>query len=273
MTLDTLLTSLKNLPDSPTMPAVFVGHGSPMNALEQNPYTKGWGKLADSLPLPKAVLMISAHWLTEGTFVHEGKMPRTIHDFWGFPKELYDLTYPCPGSPEYASAVKMLMTESEVLSDLNWGLDHGAWVVLRHMYPEANIPVFQMSIDVARNSEQHYALAKALIPLRKKGVLIIGSGNLVHNLGNISWEETAQPFDWALEFDTKATELMEKGDHHSLIHHEKLGRSAELSIPTPDHYWPLIYTLALQEKDEPIAFPIQGISHGSISMRTLRIGK
>lgn len=244
-----------------------------MNALEDNAYTSGWETLGKKLEKPAAILVISAHWLTEGTFVHVAERPKTIHDFWGFPKELYDLTYPAPGSPDCAEAVRALVSPNvHVTPDTNWGLDHGAWVVLRRMFPAADIPVFQLSLDMSKPSEFHYELGKALRPLRERGILIIGSGNLVHNLGKISWEPEAKPFDWAIEFDAQATALMNKGDHRALVEYEKLGDAARLSIPTPDHYWPLLLVLGASGGSEQVSFPVEGISHGSIGMRVVRFG-
>ncbi len=272
MTLHELKKIIDTLPSMPRMPVLFVGHGSPMNALEQNIYTRSWKDLGEKLPRPSAILSISAHWITEGTFVHVEAKPKIIHDFYGFPKELYALTYPCPGAPEVASATQEILTPTIVLPDSQWGIDHGTWVVLHHMFPNADIPVFQMSIDVSRSHEQHYELGRLLMPLREKGVLIMGSGNLVHNLGRIDFNEEAVPFDWALEFDTQAKNLLQDGDHRALINYENLGQSAAISIPTPDHYWPLLYALGLQEKNESLTFPVEGISHGSISMRAIKIG-
>lgn len=254
------------------MPALFVGHGSPMNGIEDNVYVQGWKTLGETLPRPTAILSISAHWLTEGTFVHTAKTPRTIHDFWGFPKELYDISYPCPGSPEYAESTRKLLLPRDIGSDTAWGIDHGTWIVLHRMFPQHDIPVFQMSIDLSRPASFHYELGKDLGALRKKGVLIMGSGNIVHNLGRIDFSENAKVFDWAEEFDREAEALIAKGDHASLIDHEKLGAAAQLAIPSPDHYWPLLYILGLQESGEEVSFPITGIAHSSISMRAVKIG-
>jgi len=263
---------IDTLPNSARMPIIFVGHGSPLNAIEHNSYTSGWEELGTMIPRPRAILIISAHWVTEGTFVHISGNPKTIHDFWGFPETLSTFSYPAPGAPQYAHAVRGLVSDTEVRSDTDWGLDHGAWVPLARMFPEANIPVFQMSMDSARTNEQHYALAKELSSLREKGVLIIGSGNIVHNLGMIDWTTDAQPLPFATEFDEKVKELINSGDHESLIHHEKLGHNATLAIPTPEHFWPLLYCLALQEKNELITYPVEGIAQGSISMRVVQIG-
>ena len=254
------------------MPALFVGHGSPMNGIEDNPYAQGWKTLGETLPRPTAILSISAHWLTEGTFVHTAKNPRTIHDFWGFPKELYDISYPCPGSPEYAKNTQELLLPRNIEGDTTWGIDHGTWIVLHRMFPLHDIPVFQMSIDLSQPAAFHYQLGKDLGALRKKGVLIMGSGNIVHNLGRIDFSENAKVFDWAEEFDAHAEKLIREGDHASLIDHEKLGAAAQLAIPSPDHYWPLLYILGLQESGEEVSFPVTGIAHSSISMRAVKLG-
>ena len=271
MTLKEFAQTIEALPNTPRMPVLFVGHGSPMNGIEDNIFARGWRMLGETLPRPTAILAISAHWLTEGTFVHIAEKPKTIHDFWGFPKELYDITYPCPGAPTYGAAAQTLITGTEVKLDTDWGIDHGTWIVLHRMYPAADIPVFQMSIDISRSSAFHYDLGRELMAFRDKGVLIMGSGNLVHNLGRIDFSENAPVFDWAEEFDATAKELIAKGDHERLINYETLGHAAALAIPTPDHYWPLLYTLGLKEKNEEVSFPIEGITHGSISMRSVLI--
>jgi 4,5-DOPA dioxygenase extradiol len=272
MTLKNFKDKIIDLDRSETMPALFIGHGSPMNAVEENRFTNGWKDLSTKLPKPRAILCISAHWLTEGTFVHEAMRPKTIHDFWGFPEELYKINYDCIGAPDIARETRSLIEKTNVASDLNWGIDHGTWVPLLRLFPEADIPTFQMSIDVSKSEADHYEIGRELRELRQRGVLIIGSGNIVHNLGRMSYESDTKPYDWAVEFDGISKDLILKGDHKSLIHHDKLGTAAKLSIPTPDHYWPLIYTLAVQKNDEPITFPIDGIAHGSVSMRSVAIG-
>lgn len=271
MTDTELLSKLKEYPETPRMPALFLGHGSPMNGIEDNAFSKGWRSLGEALPRPRAILSISAHWLTEGTYVHIAEKPRTIHDFWGFPKELYDLSYPCKGSPEYAQLTKDALSGARVREDREWGLDHGTWIVLHRMYPKADIPVFQLSIDISKSHREHYALAKGLALLRRRGVLVLGSGNIVHNLGMIDFDERARAFDWAEEFDGIATELIRKHAHEGLIDYEKLGQAARLSVPTPDHFWPLLYVLALEEEGEGASFPIEGLTHGSVSMRAVLI--
>ena len=244
------LKKLSDLPETKRMPALFVGHGSPMNGIEENAYVEGWKALGRNLPRPRAILSISAHWLTRGTEVHAAKKPRTIHDFWGFPKELYELNYACPGSPEYAAATIEAVTGTKVRADQEWGIDHGTWIVLHRMYPAADIPVFQMSIDMTRSHKEHYALAKELSLLRRRGVLIMGSGNIVHNLGMIDFNGHAGVFPWAADFDGITKDLIMKRDHTALMNYEKLGHAATLAIPTPDHYWPLLYILGLEENDE-----------------------
>jgi len=243
------------------MPVLFVGHGNPMNAIEKNEYHNKWGELGKSLPKPKAILVVSAHWLTRGTKVTAMEKPKTIHDFGGFPKELFDAQYPVNGSPEFAKKVQSLVTKTKVQSDFEWGLDHGTWSVLLPMFPNADIPVFQLSIDYSQPPQYHYDLAKELSALRKKGVLIIGSGNIVHNLGMIEWGGKA--FDWAIEFDTKIKNFIDEKNHDGIIHYEKLGKIAQLAVPTNDHYLPLLYSLALQEKNESISYFNEKFEMGS----------
>lgn len=266
-----LLNKGFSLPKTERFPVLFVGHGNPMNAIEDNEYSRGWAALAATLPRPHAILCISAHWLTEGTFVHGVEKPRTIHDFWGFPPELYAVEYSCPGAPEQARYTQSLPKRTKVQWDTDWGVDHGTWSVLRRMFPKADVPVFQLSLDMSRPARFHYELGGELAALRDHGVLIIASGNLVHNLGMIAFDDTTAPFDWAVEFDTLAADLIEKGDDKALIEYEHLGHAAALAIPTPDHYWPLLYALALKRKDESATFPIVGISQGSIGMRSVLI--
>lgn len=259
--------------DMERMPALFIGHGSPMNAIEDTAYARAWKALGTTLPRPKAILVISAHWLTEGkTLVHTGQSPRTIHDFWGFPKTLYDVRYPAPGAPMVAMRVMNLIREAKVGSDTEWGLDHGAWSVLRHLYPEADIPTFQMSIDLSEHSSYHYALGRELSVLRDEGVLILGSGNIVHNLSEIDFSPTAQPFPWAVEFDEIAERLIAGKAFEALVEHDSFGPITSRAIPTPDHYWPLLYVLGAACPDDQISFPVTGIQHGSISMRSVRVG-
>ena len=256
------------------MPAIFFGHGNPLNALLRNVYTEGWSAIGSSLVRPTAVLCVSAHWYFPATAVTAMAAPRTIHDFGGFPAELYQVEYPAPGSPQLASRVRGLLSPVSVELDVrNWGLDHGTWSVLRHVFPEADIPVVQLSIDETKPPEFHYELATRLRPLRDEGVLIIGSGNIVHNLHSYAWgKQDVEPFDWAVRFETLARELLLAGNDAPLVNYEQLGRDALLSAPTPDHYLPLIYVMAQRRGDEPVSFPVEGFDGGSISMLTIRIG-
>jgi 4,5-DOPA dioxygenase extradiol len=269
------LNNLKKLNDSlnysDLMPLLFVGHGNPMNAILDNSITKGWSSIAEGLDTPKAILCISAHWETKGTYVTMMDSPRTIHDFGGFPQELFEVQYPAPGSPQFAQLTQQEISSTSVKADYDWGLDHGSWSILNKMYPAANIPVYQMSIDYTKSPQYHYDLAKEIKELRKKGVLILGSGNIVHNLRYANLSTSATSFDWALEFDEQSKLLIDAGDHHSLIHYEKLGKAAQLSIPTPEHYLPLIYILGLQEDHECVEFFNEEMAFASGSMRSLLI--
>jgi 4,5-DOPA dioxygenase extradiol len=252
------------------MPVLFVGHGSPMNAIEKNAYHNKWIELGKTLPKPKAILVVSAHWLTKGTKVTAMEKPKTIHDFGGFPQELFDAQYPANGSPEFAKRTEALVTKTKIELDFEWGLDHGTWSVLLPMYPKADIPVFQLSIDYSQPPQYHYDLAKELSALRKKGVLIIGSGNIVHNLGMVDW--AGKVYDWAIEFDEKIKKFIDERNHSEIINYEKMGSIAKLAVPTNDHYLPLLYTLALQQKNETISYFNETCEMGSISMRSVRIG-
>lgn len=244
-----------------------------MNALMRNQWTDGWARLGQSIPKPRAVLCISAHWFLPATMVTAMRSPRTIHDFGGFPAELYQVEYPAPGDPEIAQRVKELLAPLDVVADNSWGLDHGTWSVLLHVYADADVPVVQLSMDETKSAAAHFEAGKRLTPLRDEGVLIVGSGNLVHNLHTYAWgRHMSEPYDWAVRFEAKARELMMKGDHESLIHYERLGKDALLSIPTPDHYLPLLYAIATRRGDEPITFPVEGVDGGSISMLTVQIG-
>jgi len=258
-------------PDSAVrMPVLFVGHGSPTNAIEDNEFSRSWTEMAKSLPKPKAILCVSAHWETLGTQVTAVESPRTIHDFWGFATELYQLRYPAPGSPSLAALVQQTVPGVAIQLDQDWGLDHGTWSVLHRMYPDADVPVVQLSLDRSQGAHYHYQLGKELAPLRDKGILIVGSGNMVHNLGRIVWQDTA--FDWAAQFDAQLKELILSGDHVALVHYQTLGHAAHLSIPTNEHYLPLLYVLALQAQGEQIRFFTDKVTLGSISMRSLLIG-
>lgn len=256
------------------MPVLFMGHGSPMNGIEHNAFSAYWAQLAKEMPTPKAVLVVSAHWLTRGTKITAMEAPRTIHDFGGFPKELFAVQYPAPGSPSLAKETTEIIKSTHVELDHDWGLDHGAWTIIRHMYPEANIPVLQLSIDYTKGPRYHYELAKELSALRKKGVLIMGSGNMVHNLGMVAWDKLDSPFgfDWAVEMNEVFKSKILSGDHAPLMNYEALNRASRLAIPTPDHYYPLMYTLGLQGKGEEAAIFNDQLVAGSLSMTSVRIG-
>lgn len=244
-----------------------------MNAISENVYTRGWKAIGDSLRRPRAVLCISAHWYIPGIAVTAMEQPRTIHDFGGFPPELYKVQYPAPGSPEVAERVRELLGDSVLIDDDQWGLDHGTWSVLCHVFPRADVPVVQLSIVETEPASFHYQLAKRLAPLRDEGVLIVGSGNIVHNLHAYAWGDQArEPFDWAMRFEQWARSMMLVGDHEPLINFELQGRDAMLSIPTPDHYLPLLYVLGVRQPDDEISFPVEGFDGGSISMLTVQVG-
>lgn len=274
---DSLINQLHHtLPETGfTMPVLFIGHGSPMNGIEDNIFSKTWKQLGSAIPQPKAIIVISAHWLTEGTAVTAMENPKTIHDFGGFPPALYQVEYPAPGFPALAAETKKLITSTEVGLDHEWGLDHGTWSVIKHIYPEANIPVLQISIDYYQPAQYHYDLAKQLISLRKKGVLLVGSGNMVHNLGMVEFDKINEPgfgFDWAHELNTLFKNKISEGDHAALIHYEKLHAAAKLAVPTPDHYYPLIYILGLQEKNDTVEFFNDYAIGGSLTMTSVKIG-
>lgn len=255
------------------MPALFFGHGNPMNALSQNSYSDGWRKIGKSIPKPRAVLAISAHWYVQGTAVTAMEKPRTIHDFGGFPRALFEVRYPASGDPQLATRIRDLLEPLSVELDYGWGLDHGTWSVLTHTFHEADVPVIQLSIDKMKPPAFHYEIGKRLAPLRDEQILVIGSGNLVHNLHAYAWgQRTVEPFDWAVQFEEQVRKLLLSGDHGPLINYETMGREAALSIPTPDHYLPLLYVIALCREGEPLSFPVEGIDGGSISMLTIQIG-
>jgi 4,5-DOPA dioxygenase extradiol len=280
MPIITSLRSFKQVTDAfPSadvlMPVLFIGHGSPMNGIENNPFSQQWKRLGNELPIPNAVLVISAHWLTSGTHITAMNNPKTIHDFGGFPQELFDVEYPAPGNEQLAKETRQLIKLTNVGLDHEWGLDHGAWTVVRNMYPNADIPVLQLSIDFDKGAQYHYDLAKELFPLRKKGVLIIGSGNLVHNLGLVAWEKLHVPdfgFDWAIEMHHLFKQKIADGDHLSLIQYKQLSKSALLAVPTPDHYFPLMYALGLQQKNEDPIFFNDALVGGSLNMTSVRFG-
>ena len=255
------------------MPAIFFGHGNPMNALADNAWTRAWRRIGDELPRPRAVLAVSAHWYAPGTAVTIDEAPRTIHDFGGFPRELYRVRYSAPGDPALARRVAALLSPAPVALDDAWGLDHGTWSVLKHVYPGADVPIVQLSLDETRPAAFHFDLGRRLAPLRHEGILIAGSGNLVHNLHAYAWgRHVPEPYEWAVRFEERARALMLGGDFASLVEYERLGPDALLSVPTPDHYLPLLYVLATRAENEPITFPVEGVDGGSISMLTVRVG-
>jgi len=258
------------------LPVLFIGHGSPMNAIEDNEFSKGWKDIGKTLPKPNAILCISAHWETRGTFVTAMEKPKTIHDFGGFPKELFEVQYPAQGSPELAKEVKSIITKTEVGLDEKWGLDHGCWSVVKHLYPDADIPVIQMSLDYYQTAQYHYDLAKELSSLRKIGVLIIGSGNMVHNLGMVAWDklnDSEYGYDWAIEANDKMKKYIMNGDHQSLIDYQSHGKSFNQAIPTPEHYLPLLYALALKQENEKVSLFNDKAVAGSLTMTSLKIDK
>ena len=255
------------------MPAIFFGHGNPMNALQRNDWTDGWANIGKTMQRPQAVLCISAHWYLPATLATAMAAPRTIHDFGGFPKELYQVRYPAHGDPQLARRVQELLAPLTVGLDNSWGLDHGTWSVLAHVFPDADVPVVQLSIDETQPAEFHFEIGKKLASLRDEGILIMGSGNLVHNLHTYAWgRHMPEPYDWAVRFETTAKELMLSGEFDPLVQYDTLGRDAVLSIPTPDHYLPLLYVIATKRKDDAVTFPVEGVDGGSVSMLTVRIG-
>ena len=272
------LNELTTLRDSfgPTdqMPVLFLGHGSPMNAIEENEFVRGWRTMGSTLPKPNAILCISAHWETRGTFVTAMERPPTIHDFGGFPPELFAVEYPAPGSPELAKDTQKIIKKTEVGLDDKWGLDHGAWSVIKHLYPNADVPVIQMSLDYYQPAQYHYELAQELSSLRKKGILIIGSGNIVHNLGMLAWDKAKEPeygYDWALQANDILKKLILNNDHKQLINYKSLGKEIALAAPSPDHYLPLLYSLALKQENEKVTLFNDKTIMGSISMTSIRI--
>ncbi len=248
------------------MPVLFIGHGSPMNAIESNQYTKSWRHLGERLPRPKAILSISAHWYTRGTHVTAMERPQTLHDFRGFPPSLYECEYPAPGAPELARKMSGLLEPLDIGLSGDWGLDHGTWSVLMQMYPRAEIPTLQLSIDATKPAEFHYQLGQNLRPLRDEGVLILASGNVVHNLGLLRWEANAEPYDWASAFNDRVRNALADGDHGSVIHFEDSGAEARLSAPSDEHFLPLLYILGASDRDDKVEFPCDGIELGAISM-------
>jgi 4,5-DOPA dioxygenase extradiol len=259
--------------DNAMMPAVFFGHGNPMNAIERNVWTQAWSHWGASLPKPEAILCISAHWYLPRVAVTVQSIPKTIHDFGGFPKELYEVEYPAPGSPELAKRVRDILSPVPVTLDDTWGLDHGTWAVLTHVFPDADVPIVQLSIDERQPAAFHYEIGKKLASLREEGVLVIGSGNLVHNLHAYAWgQRKVGPYEWGARFEKKVREKLLAREDSPLVEYEKLGQDALLSAPTPDHYLPFLYIIGMRKEGEPVSFPVEGFDGGSISMLAVQIG-
>ena len=276
----TTLSAFRNFTNDLTeqeqlMPVLFVGHGSPMNGIEDTAFSRRWTQMANEIPTPKAVLVVSAHWFTKGTRITAMDFPKTIHDFGGFPQALFDVQYPAPGNPVLAKETAELLHAANVGLDHDWGLDHGAWTIIRHMYPDARIPVLQLSIDYTKGPQYHFDLAKELYALRKKGVLILGSGNMVHNLKMVAWDKLNDEdygFDWAKNINDKFKSLIQDGNHKPLINYNTLGRDALLAIPTPEHYLPLMYTLGAKGSKDPVSFFNDKVVGGSLTMTSVKIG-
>ena len=273
------LNDLSNISDgfktTEKMPVLFLGHGSPMNAIEENQFVAGFREVSKKIPKPNAILCVSAHWFTDGTFITAMEMPKTIHDFYGFPKELFEVQYPAPGNPALAKETAELLAPVLVEEDHSWGLDHGAWSVIRHLYPEADIPVIQLSIDYTKPPQYHFDLAKKLNKLREKGILILGSGNIVHNLRMIDWRNintVGSGWDWAIEAREKTNNWLLDGNFQNLIDYQKQGTALQYAVPTPDHYLPLIYTLGLKERSDELSLFNDELIGGSLSMTSVRIG-
>jgi 4,5-DOPA dioxygenase extradiol len=274
----TTLSAFKNFTDNlneseQLMPVMFIGHGSPMNGIEDTEFSRRWTQMAKEIPVPAAVLVISAHWFTRGTRITAMDFPKTIHDFGGFPKALYDVQYPAPGNPQLAKDTAAMMPAANVVLDHDWGLDHGTWTIIRHMYPDAHIPVLQLSIDYTRGPQYHFELAKELMALRKKGVLIIGSGNMVHNLGMVAWDKMEVPgygYDWALQMNDTFKTLISNRNYQPLINYQTLGKEALLAIPTPEHYLPLMYTLGLNSNKDELSFFNDKAVAGSLTMTSVK---
>lgn len=264
----------KSLEGTSKMPVLFLGHGSPMNAIEENEFVAGFRKVGSEIERPKAILCISAHWETKGTYVTAMQQPRTIHDFGGFPKELFEVQYPAPGSPELANETKNLVAHTDIQMDHKWGLDHGAWSIIKHMYPQADVPVIQLSLDYSKPPQYHFKLAKELAQLRRKGVLIVGSGNMVHNLRRVAWDklnEVDYAYDWAAEASIKMKQYITTNEFEPLVHYSEQGLAFNLAIPTPEHYLPMIYTLALKEDTDTVQIFNDKAVAGSLTMTSLKI--
>lgn len=255
------------------MPTLFIGHGSPMNALEDNAHTRAWCRLGEQLPKPRAILAISAHWYTRGTEIAAAEKPATLHDFHGFPPALYECDYPAPGAPDLAREIQELLQPLNVELDDNWGLDHGIWSVLMHMYPQAGIPTLQLSIDATKPAEFHYELGRQLRPLRDRGVLILASGNVVHNLAQVTWGERVAVPAWAENFNALIRDALARGDHRSLIHYQLAGHDARLAVPTPEHFLPLLYVAGASSEKDNVTFPTDGIELGTISMLSVMFAR
>jgi 4,5-DOPA dioxygenase extradiol len=274
MNVQSLKTLSDNFSNTAKMPALFLGHGSPMNAIEENEFVTNFKNIGKEITKPNAILCVSAHWETKGTFVTAMEHPKTIHDFGGFPKALFDVQYPAPGSPQLANQTKQLITKTNVGLDDKWGLDHGAWSVIKHLYPNADVPVIQMSIDYTQPALYHYELAQQLTALRHKGVLIVGSGNMVHNLGLAAWDKINEHFayDWATDASNKMNSWILNNDFNALINFKKQGKSFDLAIPTPEHFLPLLYTLALKNKTDSVTLFNDKPIAGSLTMTSVKIG-
>lgn len=273
MTIQEFLKQTDDTGNSETMPVIFAGHGSPMNAIEQNEFSLQWNTIGKQIPIPRMILCISAHWETRGTFITAMEHPPTIHDFGGFPQALYEVQYPAPGSPVMAKEVSQQLNGISVGMDNSWGLDHGTWSVLVHMFPHADIPVLQLSLDYQLSPAAHYELARQLAGLRDKGVLILGSGNIVHNLRLLDWNHPDSGSDWAIEANGTMKKLIDQQDHKQLIGYKELGKAVQLAVPTPEHYLPLLYALALQKKNEPLTYFNEKAVMGSLTMTSLLIGQ
>ena len=274
MKLDELNKMTERSDKTTKMPVLFLGHGSPMNAIEENEFVKGFRQVGKEIPKPRAIIVVSAHWEANGTYVTAMKLPRTIHDFGGFPRELYEVQYPAPGNPELAKETQSIIKTAEVGLDNKWGLDHGAWSVVKHMYPEADIPIIELSLDYRKSPQYHYELAKELSPLRSKGVLIIGSGNMVHNLGLVDWRrmnEVDYSYEWASEASEKIKKFILSGDYKQLVNYQSQSKEFNLAIPTPEHYLPLLYALALKDKNEEVSLFNDKAVGGSLTMTSVKI--